>query len=120
MLRTRIVPYLLVAAVALLLYPSLGEAACAVALHPDSGRCHTGADQDAGTAGAAESTAPATADCCTTGCQDCGLPCCTGLTVVVSDAPAVAAAVCAFGPPERPRAKFASIDPDPLDHPPRS
>lgn len=111
---------LLLLAAALMTYPLLAQPVCDLAVHRDADSCHTRNGATDPAPGAETEDQRSTDDCCTTGCLDCGLPCCTGIATVLTSPPAVNLGDRVQTQFVTQEEIFASTDPDPIDHPPRT
>jgi len=99
--------------------PVLAQPSCEMVVHQDDDGCHT---QGGGALPHTESAADdvsAQNDCCAAGCLDCGLPCCTGVAMVLSVTPAVDSFACLRVQLLPGIDDLPSVDPDPIYHPPR-
>jgi hypothetical protein len=119
MKSSREITILLLVAMGLTLLPASLEAACDMITHPDVDPCDTfladtlddvTTDRDAG---------HEDDDCCDTGCQHCGLPCCSGTAMISPFAQVLGTSLNADGRLAATDTKVTRVDADPLYHPPQ-
>ena len=117
---SRISQYLLLMAVVLMACPVPARPVCELSVHHEDDPCHTRNDSPLSlTASAAEDT-PLTDDCCTAGCLDCSLPCCTGIAKIMTSTPKLGTSDCKRVQLLSFSSSISLGDPEPIFHPPRS
>ena len=116
---TRKSHFLLLLAVALMACPVSAYPPCELAIHQDDDSCHARNDLGSLLAELGGGEAPTTDDCCPTGCQDCGLPCCTGIAMILASAPTVGTFAGMRVQPLPFTSDLPRVDPDTFFHPPR-
>ena len=120
MKSSREIAILLLVAMGLALLPAPLEAVCDMTQHPDLDPCDTVLTDSCYDPACGGEPDHGDDNCCDTGCQHCGLPCCSGTAMIPPVTQVLNAVLTADGRLAATAADVTRVDADPLYHPPRN